>query len=452
MELREIRRKRAKLIGEARTINDLAISESRVMTPEEQTRFDALIAESEQLREDIERCERLESLERSLTDSGGERGGSMLPHNEPRNLGKYSLLRAIRCMADRQPLDGLEEEVSDELAKRRLGSTSRKLPANGFIMPPDLPIDQRAAARGRRMYGTAEQRAGFDTGAGSGGIPTILSTDYIQLLRNKLVIMLAGATLLSDMTGNFAIPKQTAASTMTWVGEGGSPPGSQPTVLQVPFTPKTASAFTDITRRLSEQLNVDAEQFVRADLTAVVARGIDAAALTGTGLANEPLGLFPNPAVQVVPIGVNGGAPTWAMVVGLETAVAIGNADEGALAYVTNARVRGALKTTPKVPNYPTFLWNENNPDTPVNGYPAYVSNQVPNNFTKGTASGTCSGMAFGNWADCVIATWSGLDVIVDPYTGSSSGTLRIVVLQDVDVNFKHTESFAKCVDLTTIP
>ncbi len=58
--------------------------------------------------------------------------------------------------------------------------------------------------------------------------------------------------------------------------------------------------------------------------------------------------------------------------------------------------------------------------------------------------------MIFGNWNDLIIAFWSGQDVIVDPYTGSSSGTLRIVTLQDVDVNVRHPESFNSIVDLTT--
>jgi HK97 family phage major capsid protein len=200
-------------------------------------------------------------------------------------------------------------------------------------------------------------------------------------------------------------------------------------------------------------MNTDAENFVREDLTAVVARGVDLAAIAGTGLANQPLGIAANPAVPTIPLGTDGGPLTWEAIVALETAVAAANADVGSLAYMTNAKVRGKLKTTPKVaaPAVPLFLWNDNAGAQPLNGYPCHISNQVPGNLSKGATTGTLSAMLFGNWADLVLAFWSGMDVIVDPYTGSSAGTLRIVVLQDVDVNIRHAESFGKILDVATV-
>lgn len=52
--------------------------------------------------------------------------------------------------------------------------------------------------------------------------------------------------------------------------------------------------------------------------------------------------------------------------------------------------------------------------------------------------------MFFGNWADLVIAFWSGLDLMVDPYSNSTSGTVRVVALQDVDVAVRHPVSFVR--------
>ena len=56
----------------------------------------------------------------------------------------------------------------------------------------------------------------------------------------------------------------------------------------------------------------------------------------------------------------------------------------------------------------------------------------------------------FGNWADLLIGMWGGLDLMVDPYTGSTAGTVRVVALQDVDVAIRHAESFATMVDAIT--
>jgi hypothetical protein len=58
--------------------------------------------------------------------------------------------------------------------------------------------------------------------------------------------------------------------------------------------------------------------------------------------------------------------------------------------------------------------------------------------------------MIFGNTSDLLVGMWSGLDLIVDPYTAATSGTVRVVALQDVDVAVRHPESFAVIVDMIT--
>lgn len=448
MDLKELLRKRAQLIAQARDINAKADGESRSKTPEERAEFDRLTSEAESLGEEIAQRQRLIALE-SAAGAVGERQSDPLPHQEERNLGRYSILRAINCLATGRKVDGLEGEVSQEMVSRR--GRGIKGSGIGFVMPYDLPIDMRSAAIGRRRYGTLEQRT-FNMAAGAGGVPTVLDSTYIDILRNRMVVMTSGARVLTDMQGNFAIPRQSSTTQMYWLAEGGSPSGSQPTVDQVPFTPRTAGAYTDISRRLAEQINTDAEMFVREDLTAVVARGVDKAALNGSGTNNEPLGLLQNPAIGVTAIGANGGAPTWDALVAQETAVAVANADMGSLAYVTNAKVRGKMKTTTKVAasTFPIYLWNSDSPDAPVNGYPALVTNQLPSNLAKGSSGAVCSPIIFGNWNDLIIAFWSGQDVILDPYTGSTSGTLRIVVLQDCDINIRHPESFNNIVDVAT--
>nr|MBC8873394.1 phage major capsid protein [Planctomycetota bacterium] len=67
-----------------------------------------------------------------------------------------------------------------------------------------------------------------------------------------------------------------------------------------------------------------------------------------------------------------------------------------------------------------------------VLGYPIVWSNVV-----------TSNGIYFANWSDLIIALWGGVDLTVDPYTGSSAGTLRVVALQDADIALRHAQSFA---------
>jgi HK97 family phage major capsid protein len=142
--------------------------------------------------------------------------------------------------------------------------------------------------------------------------------------------------------------------------------------------------------------------------------------------------------------GGNGGAATFAKLVELETAVAVANADLGTLSYVTNPKVRGALKTKDKDTDTGQYVWGN---DNTVNGYRAYASNLIPANLTKGSGSNLAAAI-FGNWSDLVVGMWGGLDILVDPYTGSSSGTVRVVALQNVDVKLRQTASFAKITDI----
>ena len=116
------------------------------------------------------------------------------------------------------------------------------------------------------------------------------------------------------------------------------------------------------------------------------------------------------------------------------------------MGYLTNAKVRGKLKTTSKVSGQNGFIWE----DGMLNGYKASVSNQVPSNLTKGTSSGVCSAIIFGNWSDLIIGQWGTLDLMVDPYSGSTSGTVRVVALQDVDIAVRNAVSFSAMLDALT--
>ena len=83
-------------------------------------------------------------------------------------------------------------------------------------------------------------------------------------------------------------------------------------------------------------------------------------------------------------------------------------------------------------------------------GHRALVSNQVPSNLTKGTGTGL-SAIIFGNWRDLIVGQWSGLDLLIDPFTGGTAGTVRIIVHQDVDIALRHPESFSAMLDAVTV-
>jgi HK97 family phage major capsid protein/HK97 family phage prohead protease len=327
----------------------------------------------------------------------------------------FSFLRAINYLSnptDRSAREAAAFEIeASDAAAAKLGRQSR-----GITIPQDV-------LRRDLNVGTAT--------AGGNLVETMLDAgSFIDLLRNASALDQAGATVLTGLTGNVAIPRQSGAATAYWVAESGAPTESQQTVDQVSLTPKTVAAYTDYSRRLMIQSSIDVENMVRGDLARVLALKIDLAGLYGTGSNSEPLGLKLTTGIGTEDFAA--AAPTFAEVVALESDVATANALLGSPVYLMNAAMRGNLKTTKKDAGSGIFIME----GTEVNGYRGVLSNQV--------AAGD---LWFGNFADLIIGYFSGLDIMVDPYSNSTSGTVRVVAMQDVDIAVRHPESFSRGAD-----
>lgn len=439
----ELRQERSKLLDESRELVERVARDKRAMNEAEEARHLFICGDGAQenkgeatrLAERISQIERQIAVDANGPDQPGRRSG-YLPHEDPSNTGtrhRYSLLRAARCLAQKRPVDGLEAEVSRELEKRS-GKSSQ-----GFMMPySSRPL-------------TDGERRALDGTQGAGSVPTILESDWIELLRNKMVVKQAGAREIHDIVGKFAIPRQNAAATAYWVAESGAPTGSNQTLDQVLFTPHTIGAFTDISRRFFELTILDSgEEFVKEDLTAILGRGIDLAALNGSGGSAQPLGILQNVAItgrSGGTISLGPGAPTWAGLVNLHTVVSRGNAaDLGPTAYIGNADVEGTCATTAKIGStFPYYLLENGK----IYNKPFYATQQLPNTLTK-SGTNNLSPILYGVWNQLVLAFWSAVDILVDPYTGSSSGTVRIVALQDMDIQVRHVEAFSVIVDMVS--
>ncbi len=72
-----------------------------------------------------------------------------------------------------------------------------------------------------------------------------------------------------------------------------------------------------------------------------------------------------------------------------------------------------------------------------IGGIPVIVSNQMP------APSATTHKIMFLDWTALLIGNWGYLDLMIDPYSLSSSGGLRIVAMQDVDIVLRNIESIA---------
>lgn len=337
---------------------------------------------------------------------------------------KYSFMRALRavCLGPKDPRflreAAFEFECSAAAAKRQ-GKE-----ADGLIIPHDMLKHRYNSQLYRRTL-----TAGTATDGAELVADNLLAGSFIDVLRNLSISMQLGAITLDGLVGDVLIPRKTSGAAAGWIStEGGNAANSEAQFDQVSLKPKTGGVYTDLSRQLLMQSTPAAEGLIRDDLAKALTLLIDKAAFYGTGSNGQPKGISQQTGINE-PTAFSAAVPTWAEVVALESAVAVDNALLGTLGYAIDPAMRGSLKTTEKASGTAKFIMEENNR---LNGYNCAVSSQI-----------TSGDVFFGNFADLLIAFWGGLDVLVDPYTNSLSGTVRIVAHQSCDVAVRHPVSFA---------
>jgi HK97 family phage major capsid protein len=359
--------------------------------------------------------EKMGSVQKPVTGTEGEIG-----LNEKERT-QFSFMRAINALANPHDVR-LQEAAKFERECSAAAEKAAGKQSQGIMIPTDI-----LRARAQR-----DMTVGSNSAGGYSVATDLQAGSFIDLLRNKMVAQRLGAQSLNGLQGNIAIPKLTGGATAYWVAENVAPTEGAETLGQVALSPKTVAAYVDYSRKLGIQSSLDFEGMIKNDLAQSLGLAIDAKALYGDGTSNTITGV--RYAASVTTVDFAGADPTFAEIVQMESKVAAGNADIGTLAYGFNALARGVLKSTLVTATYGDRMIM--GPDNLVNGYRAEVSNQ----FSK--LSTADYDYFFGNWHDLILAFWSGLDLMVDPYTGSKEGTVRVVAFQDVDCAVRHGESF----------
>ena len=131
--------------------------------------------------------------------------------------------------------------------------------------------------------------------------------------------------------------------------------------------------------------------------------------------------------------------------------VAVDNADVASCAFVTNTVVENALSklkdgnSAYHLSPYAGAIGSQQ-----IANRSFMVSNNVPSNLTKGSSSGVCSALIYGNFSDLLIGLFGDSEILVDPYSAMQTGVTAVRILQAIDVKVRHAESFGAIQDITT--
>ena len=334
---------------------------------------------------------------------------------------RYSVFRAISALSD--PTGGALANAGFELEvhramEKKLGRNAEK---NRILVPYEVQ---------KRDLTVATSSAG-------GYLVGTQNTSFIEIARARSVAMRMGATMLSGLTGNITIPKQTGAATAYWLSnEGTAITESQQTLGQLALSPKNVGAYTEISRQLMLQSSPSAEGMVMTDLAAVVGLAIDSGVLSGSGSSGQPTGITNTGSIG----SVTGGSIAYAGILEFQTDVAAGNNlfNAGAAGYVTTPAVAALLLARQRFSSTDTPLWVGNVYDGNVSGFKAMSSTQV--------ASAT---MIFGDWSQVVVAEWGVLELEVNPYANFAAGIVGVRAIATIDVGVRYAGSFSVASSIT---
>jgi len=384
--------------------------------------YDAAVQKAVDLTEELDNANKLELAQQRLADK-------QLADLEKEAKRSFSIVKFVREASEGR-LSGLEAEVAEMGRKEyeRLGLSQK-----GFALPS-------AALR-------ASAGQNYTTNADGGYAKVTAAPRYIDGLKDKMVLAGLGATVLGDLVGTVplvGVGQMTAA----WYAEGATASVSKATFSSVSLTPHRNAVIGAFSKDLLRQTSLDVENIIWNRILEAHARLLESAAIAGTGSNGQPTGILNTTGIGSVAIGANGGPITWAKVVELETKVNAENGNRGKLAYLTNAKVIGDLKTIERAQGNGRYLLDGDY--SRINGYPIDWTNLVPSNLTKGTAASKCSAMIFGNFEDLYIGHWGGVDIVVDPYTLAAQADVRFVLNSWDDAVVAEPKSFAAVVDLTT--
>ena len=347
------------------------------------------------------------------TETGEAAGNVGLSRKEKNAFSMVRLMDAMANPNDRsaQNAAGFELEVCAE--------AERTLPGDFKVRGSFIPTE----------VFNRDLTAGTATDGAELVATNLLSGSYIDVLRNNMVALQAGATMLPGLVGNVAIPRQTSGAAATWISaEDGDATESEPQFDQITLSPKDLAAYTEVSRRLSLQSSPAIEGIVRNDLFMALALGMDAAVYYGSGSSGQPQGIDGATGVAD-PTFASATAPTYAELVTQMKTLMTSNAANN-LTYIGSPDFWETVKTTPKQGSgvEGNFISDGNS----ILGRNLLTSSQL-----------AADDFVLGDFSNILIGEWGGIELNTDPYTHSLKGKTRYVIFKTCDIAIRHPQAFS---------
>ena len=398
----ELKEMRSDIIDSLENIKDVASTEERDLTQEENDQVDGLLAEVDNLDIKIERAEKMETIKRNAAVVSG-----VTAKKEDKDLEKFTFQAAMRA-AYTGRMEGIVKEMDQEARNesRYTGQNYR-----GVGIPSSVLT---------RAWSTSSTNS-----------ETTMS--FTDQLESNLVLTSAGANFYSGIN-DMKFPVFSGV-TSSWIAEtGGSAVSSAGDLSAITLSPKKLISVVNMSQESLVQ-NPSLEAALQSNIAANMSATLETALLNTADVTSAPASIFADAAAGST------AAFTGATASALENSYIVNDGTyEGArMAYLMDADAYAAIKASDMVSNVSAAYDMR---DKTVNGFFAFVSSNVASSGVAGKEH-----VLFGDFSKVHIAQFGGLDILFDPYSKAGTGENRMVITSLVDGNaVQNDTAFVKLV------
>lgn len=327
---------------------------------------------------------------------------------------RFSIVRAISCMAHDGLRDGVEGEIAQEMAHQ---ANTRHDPYR-VLLPWGALMGNRAMIVG--------------TGAQGGYLADGLAITIGEALAGYSVAFDSGISTLQGLQTNVQVAQEAAAGVGYWIGETGTATASAPTFAAATLTPRNAGGYVEMSRQLLLQ-SPGVDEFVGRSLRRTIGKLLDTAIISGTG-TDEPVGLLNTTGISTaVGTGLD-----HADLLAEQEAVAAAYVNEASHKFIGSPDVRellGARAVGTSAGEAP-FCWQDD---------------RILNRAAFATPAAGTQTLVHGDFSQAVLGLWGPgvFEVQLNPYANFRAGIVGMRVLLSCDLAVLNTSAIRVLTGIT---
>ena len=384
-----------------------------------------IIAVKEQIAELRNKCQGIVDLAKTeVRDLTVEEEEEIKSIREQIDEKKEELNNLLRELEEKLPKEDEEEtkacdDEEKEENKRNLNKyiSRNKMKQISLVKEIRNAIDENK----KSVIVAAETRAAQVTGD-SGIHDEVVETQIEGILEplyaNSVLAKLGARWYTGLPMGDVQIPVM-GKQTVKWEGETDEADATAPAFTTVKLQPKRLSAYVDISKQLIAQDTIGVEQAIRRDLVNALNDKLEATLFgNAAGSAEQPAGLFYNASETNV--------DDFAGLCQFEAAVEAQNV-YGNMKYVMSPTAKATFRGMIKGTNATGMVYEAGEMD----GVETYVTTNVA---TKK--------FVYGDFSNLVVGSWGNVEITIDPYTQATKGCVRLVINAYFDFKPARTVAF----------